>query len=190
MELFRERGYDETTVAGIAERAGLTERTFFRHFADKREVLFSGQEQLQAAFLDAVEAADLGVEPLAVAVGALEAAGPFFADRLEFARLRQGVIDAHPALQERELIKMASLAAALAAALRGRGAGEPAASLAAEHAISVFRVAFARWLEAPGPSDLVDQVRAAQAEIVAMLRDWSAEAEEASALGGEGRGRR
>jgi len=147
LELYAERGYEQTTVAEISERAGLTERTFFRHFADKREVLFRGSEELQKLIVDAVDAAPASARPIqAIAVG-LQAAGAIFdAQRRPHSLKRQSVIDANPELQERELIKLASLAAALADALRRRGVQDPAAGLTAEAGIAVFHVAFERWL--------------------------------------------
>jgi AcrR family transcriptional regulator len=145
LELYHERGFDQTTVAEIAERAGLTERTFFRHFTDKREVLFRGDELAQsiAAALDAVPAT---VPPLDAAAEALTAVSGFFDERRPYSQKRQAVIDANPGLRERELIKLASMAAMIGDALRRRGIGEPAASLTAEAGIAVFKVAFERWL--------------------------------------------
>ena len=99
-ELFADRGYDQTTVADIAERAGLTERTFFRHFSDKREVLFSGQEQFQDAFVSAVTAAPATATPVAAVEAGLDAAGNLLQSRAELAPHRQAIIDAHPDLQE------------------------------------------------------------------------------------------
>src|SRR6201995_41975 len=149
-ELFAERGYDQTTVAGIAERAGLTERPFFRHFADKREVLFSGQERFRDSFVSAVAGAPAGATPVEALAAGLYAAGDLVQGRAELSPQRQAIIDAHPELQERELIKMARLgeAAPPARARRrgARGGPGPAASLTAETGISVFRIAFARWL--------------------------------------------
>ena len=147
LELYAERGYEETTVAEIAERAGLTERTFFRHFSDKREVLFRGSEELQRLIVDAVHAAPATATPIeAIAVGVAAAGAIFDASRRPRSRQRQAVIDANPELQERELVKLSSLAAALAAALRRRGVQDPAAELSADAGIAVFRVAFDRWL--------------------------------------------
>ncbi|HEY1776675.1 MAG TPA: TetR family transcriptional regulator [Solirubrobacteraceae bacterium] len=145
MALYAERGFEQTTVAEIAQRAGLTERTFFRHFADKREVLFWGAATLQELLVESVVAAPAGEAPIEVVAQALEAAGEVLQERREGARLRQSIIAANPELQERELIKLASLASAMAEALRQRGVREPAASLAAEAGIAVFRVAFERW---------------------------------------------
>jgi AcrR family transcriptional regulator len=146
LDLYTERGFDETTVAEIAERAGLTERTFFRHFADKREVLFGGQDVLRQFFVDTIVAAPDGTSPLDAVGAALAAAGPFFESRDRHARRRQAVIAANPRLQERELIKLASIAAAAADALRRRGVSQSAATLTAEAGVAVFKVAFDRWI--------------------------------------------
>jgi AcrR family transcriptional regulator len=154
MTLFGERGFDATTVAEIAEHAGLTKRTFFRYFADKREVLFSGAQELEALFVTEVGAAPESAAPLDAVAAALDAAAAMFEDRREFAAQRQQIIAAHPELQERELIKLASLAAAVAEALRRRGVGDPAAILTAEAGITVFRVAFERWVDPANQQDL------------------------------------
>ena len=148
MELYAERGFEQTTVAEIAERAGLTARTFFRHFADKREVLFAGSEFLEQHLVDALSAAPQAAAPMEAVAAALDAAAEVLPDRA-WAAHRQSVIAAHADLRERELIKMASFSAALADALRRRGAGEPEASLAAETGVAVFRVAFERWVGEP-----------------------------------------
>ena len=162
MELFGEHGYEQTTVAEIASRAGLTERTFFRHFSDKREVLFPVGTWFRDLFVDAVSAAPASVTPIeAVRLGLQAAAGALEQDRgRDFARARQRIVAANPELRERELSKMAEVAAATAAAQRGRGVEEPAASLTAELGIAAFRVAFERWVgegEHRGLSELVDE---------------------------------
>ena len=159
LELYVERGYEQTTVAEIAERAGLTERTFFRHFADKREVLFAGAGALQELLVTAVAGAPDAVAPLEAVAAALEAAGALLQERREYSRRRQSVIDANPALQERELIKLAALASALADALRRRGVTGPAASLTGEAGIAVFKIAFERWINETGQSDLPRLIR-------------------------------
>jgi AcrR family transcriptional regulator len=145
LELYRDRGYDQTTVVEIAERAGLTERTFFRYFADKREVLFGGSPILEQALLAALADTDPAAPPLEQVGSALAAADEFFTER-EFSRLRQQVISAHAELQERELIKLARLASSFAEALRARGVTDPAATLSAEAGLAVFKVAFERWI--------------------------------------------
>src|SRR4051812_47007052 len=147
LELYTQRGFDETTVAEIAHAAGLTERTFFRHFADKREVLFGGQDAFQAGFIEAIAAAPGGAAPLdIVAAGVLEGSAMFTTERRPYSLQRQAVISAHPELRERELLKMAALAGALGAALRARDVAEPSATLAAEPGVVVFRVAWSQWL--------------------------------------------
>ena len=120
MELYTEHGFEPTTAADIAAKAGLTERTFFRHFADKREVLFAGSAHLQDLMVGAVAAAPKSVAPIEAVAAGVEAAAGVLRDRT-YSRSRQKLIETHPALRERELIKMASLASAFAAALRKRG---------------------------------------------------------------------
>lgn len=147
MELFAKRGYDQTTVAEIAERAGLTERTFFRHFADKKEVLF-GANELRDLLIAAVAGAPPSASPMeAVADGLLAADRVFNDERRDYSRRRQSIIAANAVLRERELIKLASIASAIAEALRQRGVPEPSASLSAETGIAVFRVAFEQWVD-------------------------------------------
>jgi len=158
LELYLQRGFDQTTVAEIASHAGLTERTFFRHFADKREVLFGGGA-LAEGLAAAVDAAPDATAPLDAVIAALESLSEFFAERQPHARRRQKVIAANPSLQERELIKLASLSTAMAGALRRRGVAEPAASLAAETGVAVFKVAFERWLDDARQRNLAEHIR-------------------------------
>jgi AcrR family transcriptional regulator len=147
LELFATRGFEQTTAAEIAQSVGLTERTFFRHFSDKREVLFYGQEQFLQAFVDGLDAASPDASPLEVVASALHSATSFFPDeRRPYSRMRQSVIDQNPALQEREQHKLACLATTVAAALRARGTGDPAATLAAQSGATVFGIAFAQWI--------------------------------------------
>jgi len=146
MELYGERGFDQTTVAEIAARAGLTERTFFRYFADKREVLFWGSDALKKILADALASAPATASPMDAVAAALEATAPGFDERRDRARKRHALIVAHAELQERELIKLASLASVIAAALRQRGVTDPAASLTAEVGVAVFKIAFEAWV--------------------------------------------
>jgi AcrR family transcriptional regulator len=146
LALFAEHGYDATTVAEIADRAGLTKSTFFRHFADKREVLFGGQDMLANLFSDAIRTAPPAATAADCLAAALEAAAVAFTpDRHDLAPQRRAVIAAHSELQERELLKRARLAAAMADALRARGADDVAARLAAEVGVLAFSTAYARW---------------------------------------------
>jgi AcrR family transcriptional regulator len=169
MELYSERGFESTTVAEIAERAGLTERTFFRHFADKREVLFWGARALQELLVRTVEEAPGSDSPIEAIVSALVgAAGGLFEERRDFARRRQVIIAANDELQERELVKLAKLASALAGALRQRGVSGPTASLAAEAGIAIFKVAFERWTSDPGERTLAEIIRESADELTAV----------------------
>jgi AcrR family transcriptional regulator len=165
MALYGERGFDNTSVAEIAERAGLTERTFFRHFSDKREVLFSGAGALQDLFVTAVAGAPESATPLEAVAGALAASGALLQQRGDFPQKRQAIIAASAELRERELIKLASLAAALAEALRARGVKDPAASLVAEIAVAVFKTAFTRWVEEDMERDLPQIMRESLEEL-------------------------
>jgi len=164
LELFAERGYDQTTVADIAGRAGLTARTFFRYFADKREVLFAGSADLEAHLVDALERAPQSATPLQAVATGIEAVADLLTDQ-DFSGRRQRVVAATAELRERELIKLASLSAALADGLRRRGVSDPAAGLAAEAGVAVFRVAFERWVAGADGSDLRAVVRDSFAEL-------------------------
>jgi AcrR family transcriptional regulator len=157
--LYGERGFEQTTVAEIAERAGLTERTFFRHFADKREVLFAGADALRKLMISTVAQAPGSLAPIAAAAAGLEAAGALIQEGGELPRQRQAIIDASSELQERELVKLAMLASALTDALRLRGVEDRVASLAAEAAIAVFKIAFVRWINANDQRDLPRGIR-------------------------------
>ncbi len=171
LDLYRERGFDQTTVTEIAERAGLTERTFFRYFTDKREVLFWGQERLRELYVRTIETAPESTAPIDTVVLALEAAVPVFHERRELSRQRQAVIDANPGLQERELLKRAALAAAVTEALRKRGVADPVASLAADVGVIAFKTAFARWVNSPDEPDLSQLIREALDQLKAITRD-------------------
>ena len=159
LELFVERGYENTTVADIAEQAELTERTFFRHFADKREVLFSGTDLLRELLTSSVAAAPTSMSPIEMVGAALEAASELLEERQDVVPLRQSVIAAHSELRERELIKLASFADVLADALRTRGVKDPAARLAAEAGIAAFKIAYDRWAADPTRRNLARLVR-------------------------------
>jgi AcrR family transcriptional regulator len=147
-ELYGERGFERTTVAEIAERAGLTERTFFRHYADKREVLFAGSAALQELLRTSVAEAGEDVAPIDAVAAAIEAAGEVLDERPERAWERHALIAANAELRERELVKLASLGAAVAAA-----------SLTSEAGIAVFKVAVDRWAEEAGGRSLRQIVR-------------------------------
>ena len=146
LDLFASQGFERTTVAEIAAEAGLTERTFFRYYADKPEVLFPGQEEFDALFLAGLEASN-STRPMDLVAAALDHAATFFPDdRRAWSRNRRAVVTGNVALQERELHKMSALADALTSALVARDIDPIAASLAAEAGVSVFRRAFVAWV--------------------------------------------
>jgi AcrR family transcriptional regulator len=150
--LFDQQGYEETTVAEIAAAADLTKRTFFRYFTDKREVLFSGSEELVHLWVEAVTAASPDADPLAAATAGFDPVAEMFVERHEFAQMRARIIDSNPELQERELIKLQNLAGSIKSALIDRGVSNNAAILAAQASVTVFHVAFARWVEQDDPA--------------------------------------
>ncbi len=168
MALYRERGFEKTTVEDIAARAGLTERTFFRYFADKREVLFWGAKPLQDLLVDGVASAPAKATPIDAVAQSLVAVAAGFEERRDFSRQRQALITAHAELMERELAKLASLGAAIAATLRRRGVPEPAATLAAETGITVFKLAFEHWLRDAKRRAFAHHIRALFEEIRAV----------------------
>ena len=166
LELYAGGGFEATTVADLAAKAGVTERTFFRYFADKREVLFDGSGEMQRVVLEAVADAPEGDPPLEVLVAAYAATAPFFDDRRDYAAARAEVIATNASLLERELLKLTRLRAETALALQARGVAPSEAALAAEVGGCVFAVGFARWVEdtsrglAPSLRTALDELRA------------------------------
>ena len=168
LELFNERGFESVTVSEIAARAGLTERTYFRHFADKREVLFGGQSELLEFVAEAIIAAPAEVAPLDAVVWTFaRIADEIIEERRALVEKRNAVITTVEGLKERELLKLAALSQIIAQALQSRGASALTASLAAEAGVTVFKVAFERWIEPANERSLVqligetlDQLRA------------------------------
>ena len=164
LKLYLERGYDQTTTAQIAERAGVTERTYFRHFADKREVLFDGESQLTDILVGAVACAPPGCAPLRVLVQALTAAVPLLTANRATAEQRGRVIAVTPALQERAYAKTATLTEALTQALTRRGVAAPTARLAAQVSMAVFDRASRHWADDP-TTDLAAAIARAADEV-------------------------
>jgi AcrR family transcriptional regulator len=154
MELFDERGYENTSVVEIAERARVTTRTFFRYFSDKREVLFTGQEGLRAELVEKILQASDVEEPLLVVIWAFAEFDWESVGSRDAQRHRHAVIAANPELLERDLIKRHSIAVALTDALRQRGIDADTARLAALVGIQVFLAAYGQWLESGGEADL------------------------------------
>jgi AcrR family transcriptional regulator len=151
LDLFAENGYEETTVAQITDRAGLNRATFFRHFADKREVLFGGEDALAGLFADAIRGAPAEATLTGCLHAALAAAGVAMTPQLRAAAARRRlVVAANSELQERGLLKHARITRAITAALRQRGTDELTARLGAELGMLAFSVAFERWINAEG----------------------------------------
>lgn len=169
LDLYTERGYEQTTVGDIAERAGLTARTFFRYFADKREVLFARGDELQNAVRAAAVDAPADLPTMRAVATVLDVIAELVGRDRDHSRRRQAVIDATPELQERELIKLARLSTVLREGLRERGASDPEAGLAAETGIAIFRVAFERWITDPDERELVDVMREATAHLETLV---------------------
>ena len=156
--MFRERGYESTRAAEIAALAGVTERTFFRHFADKREVLFDGEAVLLAALTAALDDVPASVAPLAALFTTFRAIVPLLEKNRPYAQPRHELIASTPALKEREIAKHDALADALAAALRARGVDDLRAVLAARVGMAAFVHATVAWLDDPamGLADRLD----------------------------------
>lgn len=166
VDLFAERGYEDVTVVEIAERAGLTKRTFFRHFADKREILFRGQDAYRGMFADAIAGAPAEAGPMEAIGAALTAfAAGFTDDRREFVAKRQAVIEANPELKERDLLKAAALTAAMSDALVARGVKPPVANLAANFGALALADAFQSWLQPGNRKSMTPLVQQALREL-------------------------
>ncbi len=149
LELFQQQGYDATTTAEIAERAGVTERTFFRHFADKREALFDGEEAFRDSLAEAVVAAPQDMLPMEALFHAFRSVEPLLQRNRPFTEPRQKVIAKNPALQERVLSKTAKLTVGLSDALRQRGVEESMAGFAAQIGMAILAHATSAWLADP-----------------------------------------
>ena len=172
MELYREPGYDKVTVAEIAARAGVTRRTFFRYFADKREVLFFGADRLESKLTESILGAPPGTRALESVATALAQISQLSDDDPEYGdyvRQRDAVIQANAELRERELSKHATLAKTMAAALRSRGVADPAARLAAEAGLAAFTVGFERWVDDPKRRKMGAHVREAMRSLAAVV---------------------
>jgi AcrR family transcriptional regulator len=167
LELYLERGYDATTTAQIAERAGVTERTYFRHFPDKREVLFDGEEELRDTLVGAIDAEPVGMAPLDVVVAAYAAAIPLFVIGRPVAERRARIMTGIPALEERAHAKSASLQDAIIGALARRGLPDATARLAAQVGAAAFARALRQWYAEPS-DDLIELLTQATDEVRAL----------------------
>jgi AcrR family transcriptional regulator len=157
VDLFTEQGYDATTVAQIAERAGVTKSTFFRHFPDKRELLVAGQETLSRLLAEGITEAPGNASPLeAVAAGLARASTAMGPVSRELAPRLKAAIAASAELQARDALKSVSLAAAMTTALVARGVPDPTAALAGELGVLAFKRGYAEWSE--GDRDAKDEL--------------------------------
>jgi AcrR family transcriptional regulator len=151
LDLYQEYGFDRTTAADIAARAGVNTRTFFRHFPDKREVLFHGEADLRAALTQYVVEAPDGLTPAEVLLHAFREAAHILEDNRSFSAPRLALIAATPTLRERDLAKGAAMALSVAEALRRRGVGDRLADLAAHTGWATFHHAAQNWIDDPTP---------------------------------------
>lgn len=171
LELYLERGYDNVTVTDIAERAGLTRRSYFRYFPDKREVLFAGSERLPPALAEAVLTADPDAAPITAALDALARVGAQLVEYVDGAAERRAVIDASPELQERERTKTAAITEAVRDALMRRQVNAGTAELVAQLATVACTNAFRRWIEAKGQAGFGSCLDEVTAELRSALAD-------------------
>jgi AcrR family transcriptional regulator len=176
LSLFAEQGYDATTVAQISERAGLTRSTFFRHFADKREILTAGQKVLSRLLTEGIDAAPPDATPMtAVAAGLERASGEMTSFNRELGPLLQAAVEANEELRDREAMKSIGMATAMVDALRRRNVPEATAQVAAELGVLAFKLGYTRWADPAhdqDPGELAahtraafDELRAAAAEL-------------------------
>jgi AcrR family transcriptional regulator len=174
-DLFTEQGYDATTVAQIAERAGVTKSTFFRHFPDKRELLVAGQQVLSQLLAEGIAEAPETASPLeAVAAGLERASSAMGPMNRELGPRLKAAIAASAELQERDALKSVGLAAAMTNALQARGVPGPIAHLAGEIGVLAFKQGYSQWLEAdpdtagglaPYTASALEDLRAATASL-------------------------
>jgi AcrR family transcriptional regulator len=169
LELYEERGYDATTTAQIAEKAGVTERTYFRHFADKREVLFDGETELREVMTSAIASAPGPMSPSELVMRAYTAAIPLFVAGRVIAERRARIIATSAALQERAHAKSTAISQAVIDALAQRGVPEPTARLAARVGAAIFEYAGRAW-GGTSAAELKTLITRAEGELRAL--DW------------------
>jgi AcrR family transcriptional regulator len=172
IELFSERGYERTTVADITESAGLTERTFYNHFADKREVLFPAQDRFIAEVVEAVGAVPADRSPLDAVAAALTVDTEWFDQRRDAAQRRRRILDTRAELREREVAKMAALDTAITGALRARGSSDTSAALTAAAAVAAYRLGTDNWLADPRRRTLRHHLRSIFEELRRTAENW------------------
>lgn len=149
VELFAERGFDDTTIPDITARAGLTTRTYFRHFPDKREVLFTDEDEMPILAARLIHAAPAGLTAFEVLAHGLPTLAAAFGYRRDELLQRRRIIDSHEGLRERELRKMATLVDAITHAFRQRGTDDVTAAVAAETGVAIVKISLQRWMDTP-----------------------------------------
>ena len=183
LELFVEQGFARTTVPEVTARAGLTTRTFFRHFADKREVLFGVEEEYPALVARLMADAPASLGPMGVIAWGLETvAATRFEGLLGYLRTRDAIIQSDEGLRERELRKLSVLSEAIRVGFLNRGVDELTSTLAAQVAVTVFDVAMGRWLDPTNQRDLAELIR----ETLGALRSVTADPAEQTHDGSPG----
>ncbi len=166
IELFLQYGYENVTVAQIADHAGLTRRTFSRYFTDKRDVLFAGSERLPGLLAEALGRADPELTAFEALLTAFAEVGAVLGTQVAaHAAQRRDVIAHSPELQERGRTKFAAVTDALAEVLRQRGSSAASAALLAEVGVAIFRSGFDRWVDDPGTDGLSARLREAGADL-------------------------
>jgi AcrR family transcriptional regulator len=174
IELFLELGYENVTVAQIANRAGLTRRTFSRYFTDKRDVLFAGSERLPALLAETLRRVDSELTPFEALLRALVDVGAVLDTEVALhAVQRREVIARSPELQERGRTKFADIANSLAAELAQRGCDPAIATLLADVGVAIFRTGFNRWVDNPDSDDLAACLREAGDQLVDAVATFS-----------------
>jgi AcrR family transcriptional regulator len=169
IELFTQQGFAATTVPQITARAGLTTRTFFRHFADKREVLF-GDEEIPAFATRLMAEAPSSLDPMTLITGGLKTvAETRFEGRRDDMRERRAIIRSDEGLRERDLRKRAALRDAIRAGFVSRGTGTVSATLLAEISVTVLYVALDEWLDQDGDRKLAEIILDTLASLQAAL---------------------
>lgn len=172
LELFVEQGFARTSVPEITARAGLTTRTFFRHFADKREVLFRGEQDLPALASRIIAEAPATLTPIQVITGGLDKVAAIqFGGDIEHFRTRRAVIHADEGLRERELRKLSALSEAISRGFQDRGVDELRSTLVAHITATVFSVAIGRWLDQDDQVPLSELLHHTLAVLRAVLED-------------------
>lgn len=178
-ELFDERGYEQTTVDDIAERAGLGRATFFRHYRSKEDVIFPDHDRLIGQVRDRLRSSSHATA-LAAVSDAVRLVLLHYLDEGDLARRRYALTSAVPALRDREIVSVARYQRlfrehitdwmaepAQAAALR--------AELMAAAVVSAHNHVLRRWLRGDS-TDPVREVDEAMRQVISLFTPRPADA--------------